>query len=128
MFYQDYWNSIQHQDDNFQLGKDVIIDLGIAARKIARYNLRAPFKVIIEYNGFPETDAKLGHMVGPAISKMIGENFRIWATKVLHHTFSEEDDRYLSQGYFHLLSPIVKGYYEEIYEPALEYYANFFNK
>jgi hypothetical protein len=44
------------------------------------HNLRAPFKVIIEFSGFPETGTKMGHMVGPALSKMIGENFRLWTT------------------------------------------------
>jgi hypothetical protein len=67
---------VQHQDQSFQLREDIMVDLGIAARKIGIHNLRAPFKVIIEYKGFPETGVKLGHMVGPAISKMIGENFR----------------------------------------------------
>lgn len=119
---------VQHQDPSFQLSEDIMVDLGLAARNIGMHNIRAPFKVIIEFSGFPETGVKLEHIVGPALLKMMGENFRLWATKVLHHRFSHEDNKYLSQGHFHLLSPIAKGYFEEIYQPLLEYYANFFNQ
>jgi hypothetical protein len=44
----------------------------------------------------------------------------------MHHDFSEQDKTYLNEGRFDLLSPLAKGLYEEIYFPALEYYANLF--
>jgi hypothetical protein len=119
---------IQHEDDNFVAGRDITKDLGIVARKIAKNNLQAPFKVIIEYKGIPESGINLGHIVGPALSKIIGENFRSWATNVLHHKFNKEDKRKLKDGRFDILSPIAKGFYEEIYFPSLQYYANLFNK
>jgi hypothetical protein len=119
---------IQHKDDNFQASSDIVKDLGMIARKIAKNNPQAQFKVIIEYKGISESGIKLGQIMGPAISKIMGENFRNWATSVLHHNFNEEDKRHLNDGRFDLLSPIAKGFYEEIYYPSLQYYANLFNK
>ena len=100
--------------------------MGTLARKIAKNNARAPFEVVIEYKGTYESGTRLGHIMGPAILKIMRENFRSWATAVMHHDFSEDDKIYLNECRFDLLSPIAKGLYEEIYFPALEYYANLF--
>jgi hypothetical protein len=47
-------------------------DLGTLARKIAKNKARAPFEVIIEYKGTYESGTKLGHIMGPAIIKIMG--------------------------------------------------------
>lgn len=119
---------IQHEDKNFHLDKDIMKDLVMISRKIAKGNTRAPFNVVIEYKGIPESGSEFGHIVGPAILKIMGENFEKWATTVLHIDFNEEDKKRLQDGRFDLLSTMGKAFYDEIYFPLLEYYANLFNK
>ena len=51
---------IAHKDDRFQWDRDLMLDFGILARKVANRNPRAPFSLFIEYKGMSDRDEKLG--------------------------------------------------------------------
>jgi hypothetical protein len=118
---------ISHQNKDFQLDEDIIIDLGKIARKIASKNLSARFKLVIEYKGVQGSGEELGLVLGPSYFKTIlPKCFAQWADNVFNYKVSEEDVKKLSEVKIHLLSPTAKEYYH-IFYTSLKDYLNIYN-
>jgi hypothetical protein len=98
---------IAHKDDRFQWDRDLMIDFGILARKVANTNPRAPFSLFIVYKGKSDGDEKLGLALGPAVFKILAESFLKW-TKLFNYDVSHEEMQKISNGHVYLLSGDTK--------------------
>ena len=114
---------ISHKDTNFLLDEDIATDIGQAASKILSRNIRAPFKVLIEYKGITESDAKLGLLFGAHTFNIASKYFVQWAQDVFHYKVSDEDIIKLEDGHIHLLTKTAKQYFDIFYD-SLKTYVN----
>jgi hypothetical protein len=114
---------ISHKDANFLLDEDIAIDIGQVASKIMSKNIRAPFKVLIEYKGMTENDTILGLLFGAHTYNIASKYFVQWAQDVFNYTVSDEDIIKLQDGHIDLLTKTAKQYFDIFYD-SLRTYVN----
>jgi hypothetical protein len=103
---------IAHEHDRFELDEATITDLGILARRIASRDPAAKFKLVIEYNGTPKDNNKLGSSLAPSTFKIMAECFVKWARSAFNYEVNEDDKRNISEVRIDLLTPETKEYYD----------------
>lgn len=114
---------ISHKDENILLDEDIATELGQVASKILSRDIRAPFRVLIEYKGITENDAKLGLLLGPYTFIIISKYFVQWAQDVFHYKVSNENIIKLQEGHIDLLTKTAKEYFDIFYN-SLQTYVN----
>jgi hypothetical protein len=114
---------ISHKDANFLLDEDIAIDIEQVASKIMSKNIRAPFKVLIEYKGMTENDIILGLLFGDHTYNIASKYFVQWAQDVFNYTVSDEDRSKLEEGHKELLTKTAKEYFDIFYD-SLRTYVN----
>ena len=108
-------------DKNINFDRELMLSVVYPAVKIAYKNLKTPFKITIEFHGFPKSDKETQLKFGTAILRIRTEYFAKWAHDMFHYDIEEEDKKKLNEGQYHLLSKSTKEIYDIFQESSSAY-------
>jgi hypothetical protein len=117
------FNISYNDQSDFQLDNSFITAIADPVVTMARRNTKAPFKVLIEYKGIPQSPDELRMRIEPILLRMSTEYFIKWVKAAFNYDVQEDDKRKLKEGQYDLLNGPANEYYYIFKKSTMEYFS-----
>ena len=117
------FNVSYDNQSNFQLDNQFITSVAGPVVRMAQRNPKAPFKIMLEYKGMPESSEEVRMRFGPVLLKMRAEYFIRWVKAAFDYDVEEDDKRKLKEGQYDLLNKSAREFYHIFNDGITEYFS-----
>jgi hypothetical protein len=104
------FNVSYDKQSNFQLDNQFITTVAGPVVRMAQRNPKAPFKIMLEYKGMPQSSEEVRMRFEPVLLNMRAEYFIRWVKAAFNYDLEEEDKRKLKGGQYDLLTNLQENF------------------